>query len=68
MLCLCPKDIVEITKWMVGNEVNDSGVYNYMGQKILSEYVEEYVRTFRIIYNLIKTNNKNANVYVVMEP
>ena len=57
-----------ITKWMVGNEVNDSGVYNYMGQKILSEYVEEYVRTFRIIYNLIKTNNKNANVYVVMEP
>lgn len=57
-----------ITKWMVGNEVNDSGVYNNVGTMELQEYIEEYGRTFRIVYNVVKSNIPQAEVYIVMEP
>lgn len=57
-----------ITKWVVGNEVNESGTYNYMGEKNIHDYMLEYTRTFRIAYNIIKSNNSNANIYVPMEP
>lgn len=57
-----------ITKWMVGNEVNDSNVYNNVGTMSLVDYVEEYGRTFRIIYNIVKSNIPSAEIYLVMEP
>lgn len=57
-----------ISNYVVGNEVNESGTYNYMGEKELDDYLEEYTRTFRIVYNIVKSNNNNANIYVPMEP
>ena len=57
-----------ISKWMVGNEVNDSGVYNYMGNLSRLNYAEEYGRTLRIIYNTIKSNSPWSSVYVAIEP
>lgn len=57
-----------ICNWVVGNEVNESGTYNYMGPKELTAYMEEYTRTFRIIYNIVKNNIPSASVYVPMEP
>lgn len=57
-----------IGKWTVGNEVNESGTYNYMGERRLDEYIKEYSRTFRIVYNIIKSNIPNADVYIPMEP
>lgn len=57
-----------ICSWIVGNEVNESATYNYMGPYELSSYMEEYTRTFRVIYNIVKSNIPNANVYVPMEP
>lgn len=57
-----------IANWVVGNEVNESGTYNYMGEKVIDDYLKEYTRTFRIIYNVVKSNNQSANVYVPMEP
>ena len=57
-----------ITNWVVGNEVNESGTYNYMGEKSISDYLTEYIRTFRIIYNIVKNNIPGAQVYVPLEP
>lgn len=57
-----------ISRWVVGNEVNESGTYNYMGEKEISDYLVEYVRTFRVIYNIIKSNIPFADIYVPMEP
>lgn len=57
-----------ICNWVVGNEVNESGTYNYMGEKEILMYIKEYTRTFRVVYNIIKGNIPTANVYVPMEP
>lgn len=57
-----------VSKWTVGNEVNESKTYNYMGEKKIEDYLDEYIRTFRIAYNIIKTNNSFAGIYVPMEP
>ena len=57
-----------ISKWTVGNEINESETYNYMGEKKIEDYLDEYIRTFRIAYNIIKTNNSFAGIYVPMEP
>ena len=57
-----------ISKWTVGNEINDNKIYNYMGEKDIEDYLDEYIRTFRIAYNIIKTNNSFAGIYVPMEP
>ncbi|MGN8626705.1 DUF5722 domain-containing protein [Bulleidia sp. HCP3S3_F2] len=57
-----------ISNWVIGNEVNESGTYNYMGEKPLGEYLDEYTRTFRILHNIIKSNIPGANVYVPLEP
>ena len=57
-----------ISKYTIGNEVNESGTYNYMGEKNINSYLDEYTRTFRVAYNLIKSNNSNVEVYVPLEP
>lgn len=57
-----------IANWIIGNEVNESGTYNYMGEKNINAYLKEYTRTFRIIYNVVKSNIGIANVYIPMEP
>ena len=57
-----------IAKWMVGNEVNDSDVYNFVGTMDRLSYIKEYCRTFRIIYSAVKRNIPKADVYLVMEP
>ena len=57
-----------VGKWVIGNEVNESGTYNYMGEKNINDYLDEYTRTFRIAYNIIKNNNSTADVYLPEEP
>lgn len=57
-----------ISNWVIGNEVNESGTYNYMGEKPMNEYLSEYTRTFRILHNIIKLNIPGANIYVPLEP
>ena len=57
-----------IAKWMVGNEVNDSAVYNHLGELPRLQYVEEYARTFRLVYNAVKKNCPGAKVYATLEP
>lgn len=52
-----------ISNWIVGNEVENYGQYNYMGELSLSEYAKAYTRSFRIIYTALKSVYSNVRVY-----
>ena len=57
-----------ISRWCVGNEVNESRTYNFCGEHSLADYITEYSRTFRVFYNIIKENIPNAQIYVPLMP
>lgn len=56
-----------ISRWIIGNKVNLNVTNNFMGEKEINDYTEEYVRTFNIAYNLIKSNNRIAKIYISIE-
>lgn len=53
-----------IVNWIVGNEVNDYGVYNYAGEKTLDQYAMIYANAFRLTYNTVSSIYSNARVYI----
>lgn len=53
----------KISNWIIGNEINNNKVWNYMGEISLEDYVWEYERAFRVFYTAIKSINKNDRVY-----
>ena len=57
----------QVDNWIVGNEVNDNLQYYYMGEKELDEFVQEYLRSFRVLYTAIKSGYGNANVYICLQ-
>ena len=56
-----------VMNWVVGNEINVRSLWNYMKYVDLETYVREYVRAFRICYNVIKSANANARVYISLD-
>ena len=56
-----------VMNWIVGNEINVRSLWNYMQYVDLETYVREYVRAFRICYNVIKSANANARVYISLD-
>ncbi|HJA93942.1 MAG TPA: hypothetical protein H9717_12680 [Candidatus Eisenbergiella merdipullorum] len=56
-----------VMNWIVGNEINVRSLWNYMQYVDLKTYVREYVRAFRICYNVIKSRNANARVYISLD-
>ena len=56
-----------VMNWIVGNEINVRSLWNYMQYVDLKTYVREYVRAFRICYNVIKSVNANARVYISLD-
>lgn len=53
--------------WILGNEINSPGVWNYGGGKSLTKYVSDYARAYRIAYNVVKSASKYSNVYVSLD-
>ena len=56
-----------VMNWIIGNEINVRSLWNYMQYVDLETYVREYVRAFRICYNVIKSANANARVYISLD-
>lgn len=56
-----------IAGWIVGNEVNNYGVYNYAGQKSLTQYARIYANAFRLTYNTVTSVYANARVYISLD-
>jgi hypothetical protein len=54
-----------VDNFIIGNEVNAWNEWNYMNcGGNLPVYTQEYANAFRVLYNAIKSENANANVYV----
>lgn len=49
--------------WVIANEVNQQGIWNYMGTNDLEYYTESFERSFRVFYNAIRSNYSEAKVY-----
>ena len=55
----------KVDNFIIGNEVNAWYEWNYMNcGGNLPLYTQEYANAFRVLYNAIKSENANANVYV----
>jgi hypothetical protein len=57
----------KVDNWIMGNEVNDNLLYYYMGQQNAETFVQEYLQSFRVMYNAVKSAYANANVYICLE-
>ena len=56
-----------VNGWILGNEVNSPGIWNYAGGAELDAYMQSYAQAFRICYNAAKSMNKYANVYISLD-
>lgn len=48
--------------WVIGNEVNQQKIWNYMACDDVDTYTESFERSFRTFYNAIKSKNSGANI------
>ena len=53
--------------WILGNEINSPGVWNYGGGNSQTKYVPAYARAYRIAYNAVKSASKYSNVYISLD-
>lgn len=53
----------KVSNWIIGNEINNNQVWNYVGEMSVETYVKEYEKAFRVFYTAIKSINKNDRVY-----
>ncbi|MCR5196495.1 MAG: hypothetical protein K6D38_09255 [Pseudobutyrivibrio sp.] len=54
----------QVDNFIIGNEVNAWGDWNYMNCGSLENFTQQYANAFRVMYNGIKSENASANVYV----
>ena len=57
----------QVDNFIIGNEVNAWQTWNYMKFSNNDEFVNEYYKAFRVMYNGIKSANANANVYTCID-
>lgn len=56
-----------IVNWIVGNEVNNYGVYNYLGPLSFTEYAQAYARSFRVVSTALRSVYSRARVYISLD-
>lgn len=56
-----------IVNWIVGNEVNYYGRYNYQGALSFEEYAEAYARGFRLVSAALHSVYAKARVYISLD-
>lgn len=52
-----------IHTWVIGNEVNSSNPWHYMGSVSADALAAHYAKEFRVCYNAIKSQNSGARVF-----
>ena len=57
----------QVDNFIIGNEVNAWWLWNYMNCGSNDIFMQEYAKAFRIMYNGIKSENANANVYTCID-
>ncbi|SDB25868.1 hypothetical protein SAMN02910298_01310 [Pseudobutyrivibrio sp. YE44] len=57
----------QVDNFIIGNEVNAWWLWNYMNCGSNDVFMQEYAKAFRLMYNGIKSENANANVYTCID-
>ena len=57
----------QVDNFIIGNECNAWWLWNYMNCGSNEVFMQEYAKAFRIMYNGIKSENANANVYTCID-
>ncbi|MCR4830951.1 MAG: hypothetical protein K5883_05800 [Pseudobutyrivibrio sp.] len=57
----------QVDNFIIGNEVNAWYKWNYMNCGSNDAFMNEYYKAFRVMYNGIKSENANANVYTCID-
>ena len=53
----------KVSNWIIGNEIQDQ-VWNYIGPRDIDTYCRNYAEVFRTCYDIIKSYNSMAEVYI----
>lgn len=61
------RDSCFISNWILGNEVNSSYPYYYMGDVSMATFVENYATTFRDLYNAVRGYRGSSRVFICLE-
>lgn len=56
-----------IHTWVIGNEVNSSNPWHYMGNVTADVLAAHYAKEFRVCYNAIKSQNSGARVFASID-
>ncbi len=56
-----------VSGWILGNEIDSACVWNYGGGKSLTAYIQNYVRSFRVMQTAVTSVNKYAKAYVSVD-
>lgn len=56
-----------IHTWVIGNEVNSSNPWHYMGNVSADVLAAHYAKEFRVCYNAIKSQNSGARVFASID-
>ena len=57
----------QVDNYIIGNEVNAWRAWNYMKFDTTDQFINEYYKAFRVMYNGIKASNATANVYTCID-
>lgn len=53
-----------VHRWIVGNEVESGWRWCNCGKKSVVEYVDQYLKTVRVVWGTVKGHDSNAIVYI----
>lgn len=56
-----------VSSWVIGNEINQNRIWNYMNTDDVAFYAAEYEKALRIFYTAAKKNYAGAKVYVSID-
>lgn len=56
-----------ISNWVIANEINARKEWNYLKYCDVDTYSKEYAKGFRVMYNAIKSTNKDATVMISLD-
>lgn len=56
-----------VSNWVLGNEINNPGSWNYKGILSANAYFRSYAQAFRSLYYAVKSQYSNARVFICVD-
>jgi len=57
----------KVSNWIIGNEINERSIYNYMPYVDVTTYAKLYADVVRVCYNAMCAVNKSTRVFISMD-